>query len=259
MGQLRKHLSKIIMAAGIIGLFSLTSCSLFKNNNDGQVQLSRDALEKLEDQVDPLVEKYFNDKYGVKAVVTHKGISGGVFLGTSKGLYYNITVNIGEDGNEEKYYVNVYPKNYNELYVKSEAYYGKVIKEKMEKWIDGYVNDTNIDEYYTKFFSSSSNLFSSEYDVNASAEEIIKSVSSIEDNSERPSLIMHVCIPQREYEKNSNIENEFSELKSHIEEINGKIKLTLNIYADDDYLDSMNDKINNPDHKIDCESIKIIE
>ncbi|WP_207646945.1 hypothetical protein [Ruminococcus albus] len=62
------------MAADFIGILSLSGCSLFKNNNDGQVQLSQGALEKLEDQVDPLVEKYFNDKYGVKAVVTNKGV-----------------------------------------------------------------------------------------------------------------------------------------------------------------------------------------
>ncbi|MCR5021160.1 hypothetical protein [Ruminococcus sp.] len=232
MGHLRKHLSKIIMVAGIIGLFSLTSCSLFKNNNDGQVQLSRDALEKLEDQVDPLVEKYFNDKYGVKAVVTYKGVAGGRFLpDSSTVLYYNVKVTI----DEEEYYVEVYANDNEELYIKREAYYSKAIKDRMEEWLNGYVKKTNIEEYYISFLSCSTLYFPSEFDASISAEEIIKSVGKIDDKKERPDIIFDLVIPQSEYEKNKNIESEFSELKSDVSLISGKMEVCLNVCKDDDY------------------------
>lgn len=231
MKYLRKSLSKILSAAIVVGLLILTGCSIFKNDNNEPKKLSRPELEKLEEEVDPLVEEYFNDKYGIKAVVTHKGISGGVFLGKSKGLYYHVTVNI----NEEEYFVDVYANDNEELYVKKEAYYSKVIKDRMEEWLNRYVKKTNIEEYYISFLSCSTIYFPSEFDADYSAEEIIKSAGEIEDKKERPQITFDVIIPQSEYEKISDIEREFSELKSDVSLINENMEVCLNVCKDDDY------------------------
>ncbi len=222
-----------------LGMFSFTGCSLF-NNNQNPEKFSYTRLEALEDTIEPLVSDYFNEKYGVEAVITYKGIAGGVFLGPdpSSVQYYLVTVNITNGDVDEEYYVEVHGREVegvDELYVKSEAYYGQVIKERMEEWLDGYVNDTNIDEYCILYHSSTSNQFSAEYDASASAEEIIKSVSSIEDNKERPSLPLYVLIPESEYEKHSNIENEFGAIRNYLVELKSKIKISVYICSNEEY------------------------
>jgi len=247
--NLRKIFSIIMMALMVFGIFSMTGCSFFNTENDSQ-GFSKTRLEKLEDTVDTVVEDYFDEKYGVEAVVTYKGIAGGVFLGPdpSSVQYYLVTVNIANGDIVEKYYVEVHGREtegIDELYVKSESYYGQVIKERMEEWLDEYVNNINIVEYYSSFFSAATNLFSSEYDVDASAEEIIKLVSSIGDIKERPDLTLYVIIPQSEYEKLADIENEFLELNTHINEINGKVNVSLAVYSDEDYLKEKNGDVSN--------------
>ncbi len=222
---------------------------LLSDNNsaeDNSQGFSRTRLEKLEDTVDTVVGDYFNEKYGVEATVTYKGVAGGVFLGPdpSSVQYYHVAVNIADGDIENKYFVDLHGREkdgIDELYVKSDAYYGLVIKEKMEKWLDDYVNDTNIDEYCILYNSAETNQFPSEYEVNATAEEIINSVSIIEHNIDRPSLIFCVLIPQSEYAKHINIEDEFMKLKTHVSNINAKIKVNLIVYSDEDYLKRKNE------------------
>ena len=122
-----------------------------------------------------------------------------------------------------------------ELYVKRESYYGQMIKERMEEWLDGYVSETNIQEYYILYHSTMSNYFPSEYEVTATADEIIKSVSNIEDNKERPSLPLYVLIPESEYEKHSNIENEFGAIRNYLVELKSKIKISVYICSNEEY------------------------
>lgn len=249
-----------MMGVVFLGLFSFTSCSFFNTEKDPQ-KFYKSDLEELEDTLDTVVADYFQEKYGVAATIKSKTIAGGVFLGPDPNAqqYYLVTVNISDGGINDEYYVDVYGREVegvDELYVKSEAYYGKIIKERMEEWLDGYVSSTNIYEHYSSFFSSIANQFSSEYDTDASAEEIIKSVSSIEDNIERPDLTLYVIIPQSEYKKHSDFENEFLELKNYVNEINGKVNVSLTVYNDEDYLRKKNDE------KFDfeqLEKIKIID
>lgn len=239
MKDLRKALSIAMTGVMVLGLFSFTGCSIFKSTNESQ-GFSQIRLEKLEDTVDTVVEDYFKEKYGVEATVTYKNVAGGVFLGPdpSSVQYYLVTVNITDGDIENEYYVEVHGREtegVDELYVKSEAYYGQVIKEKMEEWLDGYVNDTKISEYYILYKFTTSNQFPGEYEVTATAEEIIKSVSSIEDNKERPSLPLYVFIPKSEYEKHSNIEDEFNVVRNNLVELNSEIKIIVYICSDEEY------------------------
>lgn len=235
-----------MMGVIILVLFSFTSCSFFNTEKDPQ-KFYKSDLEELEDTLDTVVADYFQEKYGVAATIKSKTIAGGVFLGPDPNAqqYYLVTVNISDGGIDNEYYVNVYGREVegvDELYVKSEAYYGKIIKERMEEWLDGYVSEINFDEYYIKFYFGIVNQFPSEYDAAATADEIIKSVSSIEDNIERPSLKLYVVIPKSEYENHSDIENEFLELKTYVNEINGKVNVSLTVYNDEDYLRKKNDE-----------------
>ena len=145
---MRKFKSLIMLGVMFLGMFSFTGCSLF-NNNQNPEKFSYTRLEALEDTIEPLVSDYFNEKYGVEAVITYKGIAGGVFLGPdpSSVQYYLVTVNIADGGIDNKYYVDVHGREVegvDELYVKRESYYGQMIKERMEEWLDGYVSETNI-------------------------------------------------------------------------------------------------------------------
>lgn len=233
----RKHIS-IILIVGI--LLSLTGCSFFgKNQNDPQ-GFSPIRLEKLEDTVDTVVKGYFYDKYGVEADVTYKSIAGGVFLGPdpSSVQYYLVIVNITEEGVENEYYVEVHGREVNgqdELYVKKEAYYGKVIKERMEEWLDSYMCNTDIHEYYVLYNSTISNQFPSEFAINATAEEILDDVSSIEDNKDRPSLPLYLLIPESEYKEHDSIDNEFSEVRNYLIEHNSKAKIIVLVCENDEY------------------------
>ena len=236
---MRKFKSLIMLGVMFLGMFSFTGCSLF-NNNQNPEKFSYTRLEALEDTIEPLVSDYFNEKYGVEAVVTYKGIAGGVFLGPdpSSVQYYLVTVNIADGGIDNKYYVDVHGREVegvDELYVKRESYYGQMIKERMEEWLDGYVSETNIQEYYILYHSTMSNYFPSEYEVTATADEIIKSVSSIDDNKERPSLPLYVLIPESEYEKHSNIENEFGAIRNYLVELKSKIKISVYICSNEEY------------------------
>lgn len=152
--------------------------------------------------------------------------------------YYLVTVNIADGSIDNKYYVNVYGREVegvDELYVKSEAYYGQVIKERMEEWLDGYVSKTNIGEYYILYNAAISNRFPSEYEVTAAADEIIKYVSDIEDVKERPGLSFYVLIPESEYEKNTDIKNEFDAVSKHLAELKSEIKINVYICSNEEY------------------------
>ncbi|MBQ3565976.1 MAG: hypothetical protein IJA12_02240 [Oscillospiraceae bacterium] len=242
MKHLRKNFSIIsIIMTGVIlfGTFSFTGCS-FLNFGNNPNKFSITQLENLEDTVDTVVKDYFNDKYGVEAVVTYKSIAGGVFLGPdpSSVQYYLVAVNIADGNIENKYYVDVHGREtdgIDELYVKRESYYGQVIKERMEEWLDRYMNNTYIDEYYILYKSVVTNYFPSEYEVNASVEEIIQSVSSIEDNKERPYLPLFIFIPESEYEKHNNMESEFDAIRNSLAKLNSGIKIIAYVCSDEEY------------------------
>ena len=216
-----------------------TFCSFFKSTNESQ-GFSPIQLEKHEDTVDTVVEDYFMEKYGVEATVTYKNVAGNVFLGPdpSSVQYYNVTVNIADGDIDNKYYVEVHGREtegIDELYVKSDAYYGYLIKEKMEKWLDGYMSNTNIREYYILYKFTETNQFPNTYEITATAEEIIQSVSSIKNNKERPSLPLYVFIPESEYKKHDNIENELEIIRNRLIELNSEIKLIAYVCSDEEY------------------------
>lgn len=215
------------------GILIFTKCS-------GSGNSSNVDLESLEDTLDETVQSYFLEKYDANAEITYQHIAGRVFIGGygSAKLYYLLHINVTKNSETVECVVHVYGRKTDgadELYVKKESYYGYVIKERMEKWLEGYVNKTSIDEYYTLFFTVKTILYPSEYDTNTSADEIIKSVSSIELARERPYLKLYIIIPQSEYEKHSDIQNEFSELESYVNEINAKLDVILIVYSDEDY------------------------
>lgn len=165
-----------MLGAIALGIFSFTGCSLFKNDSDSQY-FSRTRLEKLEDTVDTVVEDYFNEKYGVEAVVTYKGIAGGIFLGynPSSVQYYNVTVMITDNDIESKYYVEVHGRvtdGADELYVKSESYFRKLMENKMIQWIDSYILQTGLKDYMIEY-SGMHTCFPSEYSTGLTAEEFI--------------------------------------------------------------------------------------
>ena len=57
----------------------------------------------------------------------------------------------------------------------------------------------------------------------------------IEDNKERPSLPLYVLIPESEYEKHSNIENEFGAIRNYLVELKSKIKISVYICSNEEY------------------------
>ncbi len=238
----RNFLCSILLPFGLaaIGVACFTGC-LDQNRRGDASRISETELKQLEGEVDDVVTAYFKEKYDVQTAVTYQVIAGGVFLGPDPSAepYYLVMATIPDSGADQAYYVNVYGRKVDgvdALYVKSEAYYGQVIGERMEKWLDAYVRRTDLETYDVSFFSSATNQFPGECDADASAEEILQSMSSIEDTKERPAFTLYVNIPQSEYQKHSDIANEFSELKKHVSEIGGRMHVSLNVYADQDYV-----------------------
>lgn len=238
MKYLRKPLSIAMMGVMVLGLFSFTGCSFFKSKNEPQ-GFSPIRLERLEDTVDTVVEDYFKEKYGVEATVTYKNVAGGVFLGPdpSSVQYYLVTVNIADGDIENKYYVEVHGREtegIDELYVKRESYYGQVIKERMEEWLDGYVKQTVFSDYLIEF-TGATQCFPAECKLNLTAEDIISFVSNNENATVASSIYFILTVPKSEFEKSDNIYNEFKTLTAYLEENNCNITVQLYIYDDNDY------------------------
>ena len=238
MKHLRKVFSIIMTGVMLFGIISFTGCS-FLNVGNNSKKFSITQLEKLEDTVDTVVEDYFNDKYGFEATVTYKNIAGGVFLGPdpSSVQYYLVTVNIADGDIENEYYVEVHGREaegIDELYVKREAYYGQVIKEKMEEWLDGYVKQTVFSDYLIEF-TGATQRFPAECKLNLTAEDIISFVSNNENATVASSIYFILTVPKSEFEKSDNIYNELKTLTAYLEENNCNITVQLYIYDDNDY------------------------
>ncbi len=229
----QKSLSMII---GVV-ILGFTGCSFFKTEDNSQ-GFSRIRLEKLEDTVDTVVEDYFEEKYGVEATATYKNVAGGVFLGPdpSSVQYYLVTVNISDDI-DNKYYVHLHGREtdgIDELYVESESYYGQIIKERMEEWLNGYVKQTGFTDYLIDF-TGSTQLFPAECKSDLTAEEIINITSSSENATIASSIYFVLTVPKSEYEKSKNISNELEKLACYLEENDYTITVQLQAYDDNDY------------------------
>lgn len=97
------------------------------------------------------------------------------------------------------------------------------------------IAETSISNYTVNFLTASTNFYPSEYEFETSAEEIIKSVSSIYDATLRPMLKFTITVPKSEYDKHTNIDDEFTEIKSNIENLNGNLEIWLAVYTNEDY------------------------
>lgn len=235
---MKKQERILILGMMLLSLFIFTGCSFFKSKNESQ-GFSPIRLEKLEDTVDTVVEDYFMEKYGVEATVTYKNVAGNVFLGPdpSSVQYYNVTVNIADGDIDNKYYVEVHGREtegIDELYVKRESYYGQVIKERMEEWLDGYVKQTVFSDYLIKF-TGATQRFPAECKLNLTAEDIISFVSNDENATVASSIYFILTVPKSEFEKSDNIYNELKTLTAYLEENNCNITVQLYIYDDNDY------------------------
>ena len=226
----------ILLLCVIIGTICLTGC-----RNEVNHTISRERLNEKSGEIPSLVQSYFKDKYGenIKTSITYQVVAGGTFLGSKNNeLYYHLKVNVIDGESVLECYVNVYAElveNNWKLYVKEESYYGFIIKERMEAWLEDYLKKTNIDTYSINFFTVYTNVFPAEYEYEKSAEEIIESVGLIKENIDRPLLRLCVCIPKSEYESHSNIEDEFIGVKSEINRLQGKLELFLDVYEDENY------------------------
>lgn len=235
---MKKQERILILGMMLLSLFIFTGCSFFKSKNESQ-GFSPIRLEKLEDTVDTVVEDYFMEKYGVEATVTYKNVAGGVFLGPdpSSVQYYLVTVNIADGDIENKYYVEVHGREtegIDELYVKRESYYGQVIKERMEEWLDGYVKQTVFSDYLIEF-TGATQRFPAECKINLTAEDIISFVSNNDNATVASSIYFILTVPKSEFEKSDNIYNELKTLTAYLEENNCNITVQLYIYDDNDY------------------------
>lgn len=235
---MKKQERILILGMMLLSLFIFTGCSFFKSKNESQ-GFSPIRLEKLEDTVDTVVEDYFMEKYGVEATVTYKNVAGNVFLGPdpSSVQYYNVTVNIADGDIDNKYYVEVHGREtegIDELYVKRESYYGQVIKERMEEWLDGYVKQTVFSDYLIEF-TGATQRFPAECKLNLTAEDIISFVSNDENATVASSIYFILIVPKSEFEKSDNIYNELKTLTAYLEENNCNITVQLYIYDDNDY------------------------
>lgn len=239
----------------ITGTICLTGC-----RNEVNHTISRERLDEKSGELPSVVQSYFEDKYGenIKTSITYQGIAGGTFLGSKKNeLYYHLMVNVVDGESFVDCYVNVYAERIEdnwELYVKEESYYGYIIKERMEAWLENYLKKTNIDTYSVNFFTAVTIFFPAEYEYEKSAEEIIESVGLIKENINRPLLRLCVNIPKSEYESHSNIEDEFIGVKSEINRLQGKLELFLDVYEDENYLELQTESYN---HSEPIETIQI--
>lgn len=233
------------------GLIFLSGCNI-RNSDSNKPYMSREMLDEKADELPKLVQDYFEEKYGenIKTAITYQGVAGGTFLGSTEKdeLYHLIKLNVYDENLVCNCYVNVHGRIIDdsfELYVKSESYYGYAIKERMEEWLNLQIAKTNISNYTVNFLTVSTNFYPSEYEYEKSSEEIIRSVSNIEDATLRPTLKFNITVPKSEYDKHTNIENEFTEIKSTIEKLNGKLEIWLTVYTDEDYEKYKNSPYNN--------------
>ena len=197
--------------------------------------ISETELKQLEGNVDDVVKAYFKEKYDVQAAVIYQTIAGGVFLGpdSSAEQYYNLTVSIIDGEYYTECNAKVYGKRVNkkiELYVKNESYYGKLMNDKMIQWIDPYISKNDLNDYIIEY-SCTEICFPSEYSTDLTADTFI----SLTSKDRKLSACFNLTIPESEYVQHENLSKEFYDLKSHLEQIDGKIILYMYVYSDKDY------------------------
>lgn len=235
MKKTRKILS---FAMTLLSLFNFTSCC-DSNTNKNSSHITKTELEKLEENLNDTVQDYFNEKYGVQAVITHQSIAGGVFLGPDPSAehYYNLSINIVDGEYNVECSAEVYGRRANkesELYVKNESYYGKLMENKMIQWIDSYILQTGLKDYMIEY-SGVHTCFPSEYSTDLTAEEFITLISKNENMSIKSSAYFILTIPVSEHEHHENLSDELCELESHLKQINGGITLYLYVYDNVDF------------------------
>jgi hypothetical protein len=235
---MRKIRRLLFFAIVLLSLFNFTNCC-DSDTNKNSSHITKTELEKLEDNLNDTVQDYFNEKYGVQAVITHQSIAGGVFLGPdlSADNYYNLTINIVDGEYNVECNAEVYGRRADkesELYVKNESYYGKLMENKMIRWIDSYISKTGLKDYMIEY-SGTHTCFPSEYSTDLTAEEFITLISKNENMSIKSSAYFILTIPESEYAHHENLSDELYELKSHLKQIDGGITLHLYVYNDMDF------------------------
>lgn len=118
--------------------------------------------------------------------------------------------------------------------MKSESYYGQIIKERMEKWLNVYVMQTVFTDYLIDF-TGATQRFPAECKTDLTAEEIINITSNSENVTVASSIYFILIVPKSEYEKSKDIFNELEKLTSYLEENDYTITVQLHVYDDDDY------------------------
>lgn len=223
------------------GLMFLSGCSI-RTSDANKPYISREMLDEKADELPKFIQDYFEEKYGqnIKTSIIYQGVAGGTFLGSTEKdeLYHHIKLNVYDGDLVSECYANIHGRIIDdsfELYVKNESYYGYAIKERMEDWLSLQIAETSISNYTVNFLTASTNFYPSEYEYETSAEEIIKSVSSIDDATLRPMLKFTITVPKSEYDKHTNIDDEFTEMKSNIENLNGNLEIWLAVYTNEDY------------------------
>ena len=227
--------SLLILCGIFVGLFNFTGCSYKNINNDS----SKISQIELEENLNNTVQTYFEEKYGVRAVITRQAIAGGVFLGPdpSAEQYYNLSINIIDDEYYTECRAEVYERQVNnksELYVKNESYYGKYMDNKMLSWIDSYILKTGLKDYIIEY-SGKNICFPCEYSTDLTAEKFIELISANENINIRRSAYFILTLPDSEYEKHMNLSEELYELKSDLGKFNGGITMYLIVYNDMDF------------------------
>lgn len=232
----KKKLLKILLTSGFIAISitNFTGC-FYKNTNKDASHISETELKQLEGNVDDVVKAYFKEKYDVQAAVIYQTIAGGVFLGPdpSAEQYYNLTVSIIDGEYYTECNAKVYGKRVNkkiELYVKNESYYGKLMNDKMIQWIDPYISKNDLNDYIIEY-NCTEICFPSEYSTDLTADTFI----SLTSKDRKLSACFNLTIPESEYVQHENLSKEFYDLKSHLEQIDGKIILYMYVYSDKDY------------------------
>jgi hypothetical protein len=222
----------------LLSLLNFTSCCDSKTNKNFS-HITKAELEKLEENLNDTVQDYFNEKYGVQAVITHQSIAGGVFLGPDSLTenYYNLTINIVDGEYNVECSAEVYGRRANkelELYVKNESYYGKMMENEMLHWIDSYISQTGLKDYIIEY-SGTHTCFPSEYSTALTAEEFITLISKSENISIKSSAYFILTISESEHEHHENLSNELYGLESRLKQIDGGITLYLYVYDNADF------------------------
>ena len=147
-------------------------------------------------------------------------------VGEEEGIQYHF---ITKEQFEEKI------KN-NEFYeydLHHENYYGtsrKLMNDKMIQWIDPYISKNDLHDYIIEY-SCTEICFPSEYSTDLTADTFI----SLTSKDRKLSACFNLTIPESEYVQHENLSKEFYDLKSHLEQIDGKIILYMYVYSDKDY------------------------